>query len=305
MNGQAEPAGEQPASDEYGEPAPPFEVLAPARQTAPLVLASPHSGRCYPPAFVAGSALDPLALRRSEDAFVDEIFAAAPLLGAPLLRACYPRAYVDPNHEPWELDPAMFDGPLPEWVNTDSPRVAGGLGTIARVVTDGAEIYRRPLSFAEARRRVTRLYQPYHAALRTLVDGTRERFGCCILLDCHSMPSVGGPMDRDPGARRVDFVLGDAFSRACDSRVMHRAEEVLTGLGFRVARNNPYAGGFTTRHYGDPEAGVHALQIEINRGLYMDEARIERSTGMAPLAGRMREVIAALSSLGLVLAPAP
>ncbi|MDJ0950446.1 MAG: N-formylglutamate amidohydrolase [Alphaproteobacteria bacterium] len=280
-----------------GDPWPPYEVLAPEAQCLPLVFASPHSGKHYPPPFVEASRLDPTALRRSEDAFVDELFAAAPALGAPLVSARFPRAYVDPNREPFELDPAMFEDALPDYVNTASPRVAGGLGTIARVVTNGTEIYKEKLRFGEALRRIETLYRPYHRVLEKLVAATRERFGACILIDCHSMPSIGGPMDQDPGAPRVDFVLGDRYGRTCDPSVTRRAEEVLVSRGYRVARNTPYAGGFTTGHYGQPDAGVHALQIEVNRALYMDETRITRSTGLQALAREMRVLIEALARL--------
>lgn len=273
------------------------EILAPDEQTVPLVLASPHSGRAYPPAFLEQSALDPRTLRRSEDSFVDELFAAAPALGAPLLRALFPRAYLDPNREPYELDPTMFEGRLPDFVNARSPRVAAGLGTIARVVSNGANIYAHRLSFAEAEARIESLYRPYHAALRRLVEDTVARFGCCILIDCHSMPSTGGPLDKDNGLSRVDFVLGDCYGSACSSVVVDTAERVLRERGYRVVRNTPYAGGFTTRHYGQPQAGVHALQIETNRRLYMDEATHAKSARFARIAQDLGDVIAALAAL--------
>ncbi len=195
-------------------PAPePVEVLAPVRQTVPFVYASPHSGSDYPADFVAASRLDPVTLRKSEDCFVDELFGAAPELGAPLLRALFPRAYCDPNREPYELDPAMFEDELPPHANTTSLRVAGGLGVIARVVSSGQEIYRDKLPYAEAERRIATLYRPYHGALADLLAATRARFGFAVLVDCHSMPSVGGPMDHDQGAIRPDIVLGDRFGR--------------------------------------------------------------------------------------------
>ncbi len=278
-------------------PAGACEVLAPDDQTVPLVFASPHSGRDYPPSFIAASRLAPLALRRSEDAFVDEVFAAAPRLGAPLLRARFPRAYVDPNRETYELDPDMFDGPLPDYVNTDSPRVAAGLGTIPRVVTSGEEIYRGRLTFAEARERIDRLYGPYHQTLAGLVDATKARFGTCILIDCHSMPSVGGPMDSDPGLKRVDVVLGDCHGTACAPGLTGTVEAELRHMGLVITRNRPYAGGFTTRHYGRPADGIHALQIEINRALYMDEARLTRKPGLAALADKIGRLIAVLGTL--------
>jgi N-formylglutamate amidohydrolase len=279
------------------EAAGPYVVLAPAAQRLALVLASPHSGRDYPPDFVATTRLDATTLRRSEDSFVDELFGAAPRLGAPLLCALFPRAFVDVNREPYELDPAMFDEALPAYANTRSPRVVAGLGTIARVVANGQEIYGGKLTFQAARRRIETLYRPYHSALARMTGATRARFGRCLLIDCHSMPSVGGPTDRDRGRRRVDFVLGDVHGTACASALIDRAHEVLTGFGYGVARNVPYAGGFTTQHYGRPGAGMHALQIEINRALYMDEARIVRNDYFPTLAGHMTELIAALGAL--------
>jgi N-formylglutamate amidohydrolase len=275
----------------------PYDVLAPATQTLPLVFASPHSGRHYPPAFVAASKLDRLSLRRSEDGFVDEIFAEAPELGAPLLRANFPRAYVDANREPFELDPRMFVDPLPAYANTRSPRVAAGLGTIARVVANGADIYRDKLSFSEALRRIRTYYWPYHATLRQLLDQTKARFGGAILVDCHSMPSIGGPMDRDAGHRRVDFVLGDCHGTACNAEVTAAVEDALTALGYHVTRNTPYSGGFVTRHYGRPETGVHALQIEVNRALYMDERNVKRGQGLSTLARDVHAVVDALATL--------
>ncbi|RMD64183.1 MAG: N-formylglutamate amidohydrolase [Alphaproteobacteria bacterium] len=273
------------------------EVITPQRQNLPLVFASPHSGAHYPLEFIAASQLDPLALRRSEDSFVDELFGWAPRLGAPLIRALFPRAMIDANREPYELDPGMFEDALPPYANTASPRVAAGLGTIARVVANGADIYRTKLRFAEALRRLRLYYWPYHRALGGLINQTRRQFGGCILIDCHSMPSVGGPMDRDNGHRRVDFVLGNCHGTSCAPVVIDTAERTLRALGYHVARNAPYAGGFVTRHYGRPIEGVHTLQIEINRALYMDEARIRRGPGMAGLAADLRSLIAALGRI--------
>ena len=275
----------------------PFDVLEPARQTVPLVFASPHSGRAYPEAFLAASKLDPVTLRRSEDAFLDELYAAAPHHGAPLLRAHFPRAYVDPNREPFELDPAMFEDRLPAHCNTTSPRVSAGLGTLARVVTSGEEIYRHKLRFADALGRVRRYYEPYHAALARLVADTRRQFGVCILIDCHSMPSVGGPMDQDPGLKRVDMVLGDAHGSSCAPIVVDTAERSLKSLGFAVSRNVPYAGGYTTRHYGKPGDGVHALQVEINRVLYMDERAIARGPGLPALAEKLAGFVESMARM--------
>ena len=278
---------------------PPIEIEGAATQNIPLVLASPHSGADYPAEFLASSRLDPLTLRRSEDSYVDEIFAAVAATGAPLLRARFPRAYLDPNREPYELDPAMFEDPLPAFVNTRSPRVRVGLGTIARIVATGEEIYARKLRFAEAIERIERLYHPYHSALERLLAATRDRFGCYLLLDCHSMPSTVGALDRPQPRSRAEIVLGDCHGTACHPIVIETAHRVLSEKGYALARNTPYAGGFTTAHYGKPGDGGHCLQIEISRSLYMDERSFERKPYMTRLAEDMREVGAALAAIEL------
>ncbi len=270
-----------------------YDILHPHTRTLPLVLASPHSGNRYPDDFLAASRLDRRALRKSEDCFVDEIFAGGPRLGVPLLRALFPRAYLDLNREPFELDPAMFADPLPAHVNSLSPRVAAGLGTIARVVSSGEDIYKGKLRLADALARIERLYRPYHAALRALVEETRTRFGFCILLDCHSMPSLNGPPHHGGGAG-PEFVLGDCYGSACAPWIVEAAQTHLAALGYTVCRNTPYAGGYTTRHYGRPRLGVHALQIEINRALYMDEGTLTPLPHLRVLAGQMDGLILAL-----------
>jgi N-formylglutamate amidohydrolase len=279
-------------------------ILVPARQTAPVVFASPHSGRDYPPDFIAASRLNELTLRRSEDAFLDEVFGSAPGRGAPLLCAEFPRAYVDANREAFELDPAMFADPLPDYVNTSSPRISAGLGTIAKIVTDGEDIYHEPLCFEEARKRIETFHRPYHEALKKLLDATLARFGGCLLVDCHSMPSGAAPHLNGLG-QPVDVVLGDCFATACAPAITNTAQRALESVGLSVARNKPYAGGFTTRHYGHPEVGVHVLQVEINRGLYMDEKRIRRSAGMADLTRRIGLFVSAMAGLDpAILQPA-
>ncbi len=276
------------------------EILWPEEQVAPVVLASPHSGAVYPADFVAFSPLDPLDLRRSEDSFVDELYLGTQALGVPLLRARFPRAFVDANREPFELDQEMFEDALPPYANVNSSRVAAGLGTIARVVANGKEIYGRKLLFEEALRRIDACYRPYHAALRGLIDRTRDRFGHCIVLDCHSMPSVGAPMDPDAGRGRADFILGDGFGTTCQEAIAATVERALQAHGYRVTRNKPFAGGYTTRHYGRPDEGVHVLQIEINRALYMDEDRIKRLPALGRIAGHMTAVTGALIGLSQV-----
>ncbi|MHA1108608.1 MAG: N-formylglutamate amidohydrolase, partial [Alphaproteobacteria bacterium] len=192
-----------------------------------------------------------------------------------------------------------FEDDLPSYANTQSSRVAAGLGTIARVVSSGQEIYSGKLTFADAAERINSNYRPYHKALRGLLDSTRERFRCYVLIDCHSMPSVGGPNDPDAGRERADFVLGDAFSASCSEAVIHLAQSTLKSLGYNVVRNKPFSGGFSTRHYGRPSLGMHALQIEINRALYMDEAAIKPNDGLPGLAEHMSALISALSGLSL------
>ncbi len=277
---------------------PPIALHRPARQIAPLIFTSPHSGRDYPAAFLAASRLDPLSLRRSEDSFVDELFAAAPRHGAPLLAASFPRAFCDANREPWELDPEMFSEPLPPWVNSSSPRIGAGLGTIARVVASGSAIYRDKLAFAEAEARIRCCWEPYHACLGALIAETRAAFGACLLIDCHSMPAPSVP-----AGRRVDFVLGDAHGTTCDERTVRLIEEILVGLGYRVRRNDPYSGGYITRHYGRPREGVHALQLEVARDLYMDEQRIERLPGFQRIQQSMERLLCELCGKGGSLFP--
>lgn len=270
----------------------PYVVLMPPRQTAPIVFASPHSGRDYPAAFLADSRLDALTLRRSEDSFVEELFAAAPRAGCPLIHALFPRAWCDVNREPWELDPAMFDAPLPAFVNAASPRVGAGLGTIARVVATGETIYRRKLSFAEAEARVAACWRPYHTALAGLIADTVRQFGCCLLIDCHSMPAQTPTLGR---MRPAEVVLGDAHGTSCAALATRRVEEGLARIGLAVRRNEPYAGGYVTRYYGRPREGVHALQLELARGLYMDEARIERGLGFARLQADLARLVEMLA----------
>lgn len=260
---------------------PPFVIVEPPGQTIPFVFNVPHAGAVYPAHFLALSRLDPMALRRSEDAFVDELFADMVTLGAPLMAARFPRAYLDLNREPYELDSRMFDGRLPAFANTRSMRVAGGLGTIPRIVADGQEIYYGRLPVEEALQRIEGLYKPYHRSLRQLLRRTALTFGHAILIDCHSMPSTS--VNREDGVK-ADIVLGDRYGTSCAAILIDLVEAALRGRGLTVVRNKPYAGGFITEHYGEPGLGRHALQIEINRALYMDERRLERTSGFSALA---------------------
>ena len=254
---------------------PPFEVVEPSALTSPLVLSSPHSGRIYPERFLRSARLDPASLRRSEDAFVDDLFEPAVSLGLPL---------------------------LPAYVNTRSVRVAGGLGTFFFFVWESKEIYSKRLPVEEGLRRIDELHKPYHAALQGLLHRAVRRFGLAVLVDCHSMPSSSITGTADPATWRdektkADFVLGDRYGTSCARRFIDVAEGTLRGFGYMVERNKPYAGGFITEHYGRPAGGFHALQIEINRGLYMDEKAIARSDGFDALSRHLHGVVASISEV--------
>ena len=284
---------------ELPRPSPEADILnlqQPVVRTLPLVLASPHSGTEYPADFLGASRLDPVALRRSEDCFVDELFGAGPRLGAPLLSARFPRAYIDVNREAYELDPSMFADALPKFVNAGSPRVRMGLGTIARIVASGEEIYAKKLRFAEAQQRIERLYRPYHRTLRGLVEQTEALFGGCLLVDCHSMPSGGDSACERSGA---DIVLGDCHGASCAPQFVEAARRFLVERGFAVAINAPYAGGFTTGHYGDPSAQRHALQIEVKRSLYMNERDYRRKAYFPRLVQDLAELVDGLGRVAL------
>ena len=275
------------------ELAPPFEVARPLALKMPFVFNSPHSGRVYPRAFLAASRLDSLTLRRSEDAYVEELFGFVAEMGAPLLYAHFPRAYLDVNREPYELDPALFRDGLPHYANTQSVRVVGGLGTIARIVSESDEIYREPLTVGAALERINRLYTPYHETLRTLLKEAEAEFGLAVLIDCHSMPS--NPM-ADQGGGRPDFVLGDRYGASCNGELTRLATAQLKSMGYVVALNKPYAGGYITEHYGRPQQGRHALQVEINRALYMDETSFAKSAGFERLKRDLEQVAKALAA---------
>jgi N-formylglutamate deformylase len=265
-------------SDEFD---PPFDVIEPGHWRGPVVFNSPHSGSVYPRAFLTSARLDHATLRRSEDSFVDDLIAGVVTRGYPMMRAHFPRCYVDVNREPYELDPRMFDGRLPSFANTRSMRVAGGLGTVARVVGDAQEIYDQRISVDDALRRIESLYKPYHRALRKLFTRVHMDFGAAVLIDCHSMPSATGSRDDRP---RADIVIGDRYGTSCVSAIAETAEHMLRSRGYSVSRNKPYAGGFITEHYGNPSAGLHALQLEFNRALYMDERTYERIPAFRRLA---------------------
>lgn len=280
-------------SDYFNRPA--FETIRPRHQRAPFVFNSPHSGRDYPDRFVSQTRLDHLSIRQSEDAFVDELFGRAPNFGAPLLRAHFPRAYLDVNREPYELDPTMFSDRLPDNYNTTSPRVAAGLGTIAKIVAEKKTIYRTKLSLADAQMRIEGIYKPYHSALQTLLSDTLGAFGIAVLIDCHSMPNL----DKRGNASAPDIVLGDRFGSTCHPMIADLTDTLFTTAGLKVARNRPYAGGFTTKTYGKPGNNVHALQIEIGRHLYMNEVTLEKSDNFIHMQQLTQQLISLLVRLDL------
>jgi N-formylglutamate amidohydrolase len=280
---------------------PPFEVVEPVRLTCPLVFSSPHSGNVYPRRFLESARLNEAVLRRSEDAFVDALFGGVTALGAPLIKARFPRAYLDLNREPYELDPRMFEGPLPAFANTRSLRVAGGLGTIARVAGQAQEIYARRVPVGEAIERIEKLYKPYHACLRGLIDRALQIFGIAVLVDCHSMPSGSlcqGQASQPKLAEvppKPNFVVGDRFGASCAPDLVEAVEDELRRRGYDVQRNKPYAGGFITEHYGNPAGECHAMQIEVSRALYMDERTVSRGDRFADVAADLAKIAGALA----------
>ena len=280
---------------------PPFELMLPERIRAPFLIDSPHSGSAYPDAFLRATRLDATAIRRSEDAFVDELCAGAVDHGLVLMRAHFPRAYLDVNREPWELDPQMFADPLSDRFNTTSPRVAAGLGTIARVVAENKPIYRELLTLEDARMRIEGIYLPYHATLQRLLSDAVAAFGVAVLIDCHSMPRIARSGDR----LAPDIVLGDRYGTTCATGLIDLCEMVFAGAGLRVARNRPYAGGFIARTYGRPQHGIHALQVEISRHLYMNEVTLERNEGFNAIRQLLDRLTLALIGYDMSLLTAP
>jgi N-formylglutamate amidohydrolase len=279
-----------------GELSPPFEIVEPAVWRAPIIFNSPHSGSVYPLDFLDVSRIDLPSLRRSEDSFMDELIGDLSQRGFPVVRVNFPRSYVDVNREPYELDPRMFTGRLPSFANTRSMRVAGGLGTIPRVVGDGQEIYRDRISVDDALARIEALYKPYHRALRRLINKAHQSFGTVVLVDCHSMPSVGVSRDEP---RRPDVVIGDRYGTSCAALLADTVEEAMRALGYSVGRNKPYAGGFITEHYGNPASGLHTVQLELNRAIYMDERRRERGPRFEQIARDFAALADALAAVPL------
>lgn len=272
----------------------PYYLDLPDERLSCVVFASPHGCGVYPERFVAQSQLDTLTIRSSEDAFVDDLFSCVPEFGAPLLRAGAPRAYIDLNRSTDELDPALIEGARRHGHN---PRVASGLGVIPRVVANGRAIYRGRLSMAEAQSRIERYWQPYHAALQQLLDAAHARHGEAILIDCHSMPHEAMDGVARTARRRPEIVLGDRFGAAAAGDVVDQIEAAFTSAGLTVTRNAPFAGAYVTQAYGRPSRHQHAIQIEIDRALYMDEARIEPNAQFDAFRTLLRGVVARIAAI--------
>ena len=266
---------------------PPFKLMLPAAIESPVVVASPHSGRIYDADFMASTVLDAARIRSSEDAYVDVLLDRIPILGVPVLSAQMPRAFLDLNRAPEELDPAVIDD-VPR--GAMNPRVASGLGVIPRVVAQGRAIYSGKISHAEAQHRIDTFWRPYHRQLDVLMSNARDRFGQAILLDFHSMPheAIEGTVVSGAPAQ---IVLGDRFGSSANAVLVDILEETLTDLGFQVARNAPFAGAYITQAYGHPERGWHAIQIEIDRSLYLDEGSIRPNTQFDVLQNTITEAV--------------
>ncbi|MBJ6372783.1 N-formylglutamate amidohydrolase [Sedimentitalea arenosa] len=279
---------------------PVFHLMRPDQLMSSVVFASPHSGCDYPEAFVRDSLLDGQAIRSSEDAFVDLLFDGAPEFGAPLLAARAPRAYVDLNRSPDELDPALIRGARRIGQN---PRVASGLGVIPRVVANGRAIYAGKLPMIEAERRLKETWYPYHEALQSLLNAAHAQFGEAILIDCHSMPHEAMDGVARSRGQSPEIVLGDRFGAAASGEIVDRIEAAFAGAGLVVARNAPFAGAYVTQAYGRPSRRQHAIQVEIDRAIYMDEKRIEPNAGFDPLRALLRKVTAEIVSIGFEQMP--
>lgn len=272
-----------------------FQLKLPQTRLSSVVFASPHGCGIYSQSFVQQSVLDERAIRSSEDAFVNDLFAAAPDFGAPFLMAGAPRAFVDMNRSPDELDPALIEGARRYGHN---PRVASGLGVIPRVVANGWAIYRGKLPMSEAKRRIDQYWHPYHDALQKLLNGAHDQFGHAILIDCHSMPHEAMDGVSSVGTRRPEIVLGDRFGASASRDIVDRVEAAFTSAGLTVTRNAPFAGAYVTQAYGRPSRRQHAIQVEIDRSIYMDERRIEPNANFAAFQQVLRSVIAEITKIG-------
>ena len=274
---------------------PAYELKMPARRDTGTIFASPHSGRDYPRVFLRRSVLNEHAIRSSEDAFVDQLVAAAPDHGAPLLAARAPRAFVDVNRGAEELDPALIRGVAR---SSHNPRVSSGLGVIPRVVGGGREIYRGKISYGEAQARLEEHWHPYHGRLQALIEEARLLFGRSVLIDCHSMPHEAIESLCRHRREKPEIVVGDRYGAAADVEIVERIEAVFVAEGFKVARNTPFAGAYTAQTYGRPSRGSHVVQIEIDRALYMNETELRPNGNFDAMRRILSRVIAELAEIG-------
>ncbi|MEM1074375.1 MAG: N-formylglutamate amidohydrolase [Pseudomonadota bacterium] len=272
-----------------------FQTKLPKRDESCVVFASPHSGSRYPDDMMRRTVLNERSVRSSEDAFVDQLFDCAPEFGARFIKASVPRAYVDLNRSPEELDPALIEGVRRRGHN---PRVASGLGVIPRVVANGRAIYRGKIAVTEAQDRLDRFWHPYHTELQTLLNDAFNYHGQSVLIDCHSMPHEAVESVVRSGARRPDVVLGDRFGAAASGGVVDRVESAFAAHGFRVARNAPFAGAYIAQTYGRPARGQHAVQVELDRALYMDEKTILPNANFETVRNALRAVVAEIAAIG-------
>ena len=272
-----------------------YHLMHPQRRTTAVVFASPHSGRDYSRSFLRRTNLNDHTVRSSEDAFVDQLFQDAPRYGAPLIKAGAPRAYVDLNRSEEELDPALIEGVRKSGHN---PRIASGLGVIPRVVANGQAIYTGKITMAEAERRIDTYWRPYHEALSAQLDQAHLMFGQAILIDCHSMPHEAMDTIARTGIRRPEVVLGDRFGAAAAPGIVDRIEEAFTSAGLVVTRNTPFAGAYVTQRYGRPSRNRHAVQIEIDRALYMNEQLIRPNGHFEAFRNVLNGVIAEIAAIG-------
>ncbi len=272
-----------------------YNLDMPANRSSCAVFSSPHSGRDYPDALLKRTVLKQNAIRSSEDAFVDLLFAPAAEFGAPLIAAAMPRAYLDLNRSADELDPALIQGARRHGHN---PRVASGLGVIPRVVANGRAIYRGKLTMDEARLRIDTYWRPYHARLKSLLTEAHEIFGQAILVDCHSMPREAVAMASTAQSKRPEIVLGDRFGASASGEIVDRIEAAFVAAGLNVVRNAPFAGAYVTQTYGRPGQQRHAVQIEVDRALYMDEEKITPNSNFTAFSSVLRQVIAEIAGIG-------
>jgi N-formylglutamate deformylase len=273
-----------------------MEVLRwhdPRRTPLPLVLDSPHSGTDYPADF---DHLPPrMLVRQAEDTFVGELYAIGPEIGATLVEALFPRAYIDPNRNLADIDQALLSEPWPGPV-TRSRKTELGIGLVWRLAQGGVPMYSRALSIAEVERRIRQCYEPYHAAVAAAIDERHRQFGAVWHINCHSMPAVGDVMSDDPGRARADFVLGDRDGTTCEADLTAFVAQTLEQMGYKVAINDPYKGVELVRRHGRPSERRHSLQIEINRRLYLDEATLAKTAGYSKLQTNLQRLLDALSS---------